>query len=677
MYTQLRPCQQKALAAGLLEGNNLIVCAPTGSGKTYIAELAFLKKCKEGICVYIVPLKSLALEKYNEFKQKYPKLKIALSIGDLDSADDWLGNYDLIITTAEKMDSMIRHRARWISRISLLIVDEIHLLNDPERGPTLEVLIAILRKIAPSAQLIGLSATIGNPHELAEWLGAKCIVDNWRPVKLFHGVAFDNLVDFFGEKEPIELNGDKFLALVKQTCSLNKQALIFCPTKRSAEQSAEKLAKLFHERPELRTLAQKIKGVLSSPTSQCKKLSNCVRRGAFHHAGLAHKQKEIIEHAFRQGLIKIICCTPTLAAGVNLPAFRVLIKSLRRFDGYRAAWIPVLEYLQMAGRAGRPGLEQFGEVITFASSEREKKLILENYILGYPEDINSKLALEPVLRAICLSLVSIELVQSRTQLYDFMQNTLYGYQYGNTWELKDKIDRIVDQLISWRFLAEQASHLSATELGKRVAELYIDPLSAHNLLRGLSRTFSPIGFLTLICCTTELRPLLRPNKKDIDKLQASIYALHDQFMQDVPSRWEFEYEDFICAFKTACMLRDWIEEQGEDVILEKYGVRPGELHTKLTNAEWLCYAAHELAKLAGCGQLKEIRKIQLRLKHGIKEELLELVTLPEIGRVRARALYRAGIRSIKDFIEKKELASSIIGPKIYEKALGGLDKFFK
>ena len=195
----LRPAQEKAVKAGLLEGKNLLICTPTASGKTLIAELALVKRIleKKGKAVYIVPLKALASEKYRDFKERYDKIcSIALSVGDIDKNDSFLGQQDLIITTSEKLDSLIRHHAAWVGQISTVIIDEIHLLNDAERGPTLEILITMLRMLV-KAQIIGLSATIGNPEELAVWLGAELVIDDWRPVELKKGIYLDGEVKFY------------------------------------------------------------------------------------------------------------------------------------------------------------------------------------------------------------------------------------------------------------------------------------------------------------------------------------------------------------------------------------------------------------------------------------------------------------------------------------------------
>ncbi len=195
---ELRPAQSLAIEKGLLEGKSILACTPTASGKTLIAEIAALSSIfnNVGKAVYIVPLKALAAEKHKEFTGKYPGIKVALSIGDIDSKENNLSGYDLIITTSEKLDSLIRHHVPWMRDIKTVIIDEIHLMNDPGRGPTLEILITILRRMLRKIQLIALSATIGNPQELAEWLDAELVLDDWRPVELKKGVYLDGKIEF-------------------------------------------------------------------------------------------------------------------------------------------------------------------------------------------------------------------------------------------------------------------------------------------------------------------------------------------------------------------------------------------------------------------------------------------------------------------------------------------------
>jgi len=201
-FTELRPCQVKAINAGLFEDKNLLVCTPTASGKTLVGELAALNGIlhDRGKAVYIVPLRALASEKYRQFRKDYPSLKIAMSTGDLDEVEGRLGHSDVIIVTSEKFDSLLRHRVDWLQRVKTVVVDEIHLLNDPGRGPTLEIVLTILKNVLPNAQILGLSATIGNKEELAAWLNATLVEDSWRPVKLEKGVYLDGRIEFIEER---------------------------------------------------------------------------------------------------------------------------------------------------------------------------------------------------------------------------------------------------------------------------------------------------------------------------------------------------------------------------------------------------------------------------------------------------------------------------------------------
>ncbi len=200
---ELRPCQYKAIQAGLFEQKNILICTPTASGKTLVGEMAFLQATRLGKkALYIVPLKALANEKFGEFTARYPQLRVAKSIGDSDSAQEYLASYDVIVTTTEKVDSLLRHQSSWIHTVGVSIIDEIHLLNDASRGPTLEIVITILRQLlGKNMQLIGLSATIGNAQELASWLQAELVLDTWRPAKLHHAIYEEGTITYHRTQE--------------------------------------------------------------------------------------------------------------------------------------------------------------------------------------------------------------------------------------------------------------------------------------------------------------------------------------------------------------------------------------------------------------------------------------------------------------------------------------------
>jgi len=680
-FQTLNPMQKSAIDKRLLESSSMVISAPTASGKTLLCEIAALNLfCnRKGKMLYMGPLVALVSEKYNSFKDKYSKegIKIAMSVGDLDSSDPWLADYDWILTSNEKMDSLIRHGANWIKDIGLIVIDEIHLLHDSSRGPTLEVTLTRLREIIPHAQILALSATIKNAKELAEWLDAKLLISDYRPVELHEGIYLDSKIQFYG-REGYELNEhfEPETAIFDNTKRLKKQALLFVSTRRNAESLAEKLATFnerylnFTEKSQLFKLSEEIENILEIPTRQCKKLSACVKNGiAFHHAGLLYQQKKLIEDNFKSGIIKAIVATPTLAYGVNLPAFRVVIRDAKRYySGYGSRFIPVLEYKQFCGRCGRPQYDEWGESVLIAKSGDEAQELTERYILGEPEEIYSKLALEPVLRTHTLSLIASGFVNTKKSLLNFFQKTFYAHQYGDTSAIDSKIDKILEMLIDFKFLFEKEDKILPTKIGKRVSELYIDPLTAHYFIKCLERAMrikpQHFSFLHMIANTLEMRPLLSVSGKEFEEINNVIAK--SRFLQKLPKDWDLEFDEFLKSVKTAIMFEGWTNEMTEDQILSRFRVTPGELRTRLTNADWLLYSAQELALLLGFKELlSELRKVRVRIKYGVKEELIPLVRLEQVGRVRARKLYNAGLKTISD-LRKVPLISleRIVGPKI-------------
>ncbi|MEM4263899.1 MAG: helicase-related protein [Candidatus Woesearchaeota archaeon] len=493
-----------------------------------------------------------------------------------------------------------------------------------------------------------------------------------------------------------EKSGEPVINLALDTISKKKQALVFVNAKRSAEKCAEEISKKIKEtNPELTELSEKALGALSRPTKQCERLALCLKKGvAFHHAGLHSKQKEIIEENFKKGKVKIICCTPTLAAGVDLPAFRSIIRDVKRYTNMGMQYIPVLEYLQMAGRAGRPSFDTHGEAILITGTEPEKKAVYEKFVLGEPEEIYSKLAVEPVLRTYLLSLISTKVIQSPDEIYAFFGKTFWAHQFKDTAKLRKKIDQMLKLLEEWKFIQLLSGSYRATLLGKRVAELYIDPLTANHFIHCMQRAkdtkITPLSLLVMISNTLEMAPQLRVKTKEYDDIQEQM-AKHEVYMLDKePSMFEPEYEDYINAFKTAMMFDDWINEKDEEQLLEQYDIRPGETRAKLERAEWLLYALSEIARINQQQfVLKDIAKLRFRLKHGAKEELIPLLKLKNIGRVRARKLFRAGIKDLRDvktaqleqlsvILGSKKIALGIkqqVGEKIEEETEGTLKKF--
>ena len=679
---ELNPVQEKAIKTGYLRRENLVVASPTGSGKTLIAELAMLGRRK---VVYTCPLRALASEKYKEFRifEKFGKT-IAISIGDLDSSDSWLDKYDIIITTNEKLDSLMRHNSPWLRKVDLLVIDEVHLL-DTDRGPTLENIIMRFKYLYPRTQIIALSATIPNVDDISGWLGATPVVSDWRPVELELGVYTNGIAETTGGTYEIEQRyKDELKNVVDHFLDDGKNIIVFTQTRRSAEATADQLKSIVSKHingdGEYVELSKRVLSALETPTKQCKRLASCVLDGvAFHHAGLVNEQRAEVENAFRDGTLRVVCATPTLAMGVNLPADVVIMRTTSRYTGSGMDRIKRREFLQCAGRAGRPQYSDKGIALLMAKSESEKETLWQTYINGRPEDVVSQLSREPILRTHVLASVSMEITNSREKLYALFMHSLMAHQYGGIEPLKPVLDRTIESLERWGFIESSGNKIEATRLGKRVSELYIDPYSAKKILDKLKNAnFGEIGWLYLIADTDELRPYLNIRRGEEESIWEKAVLMQDSLGANVTDLGFDDYL-FLEKFKTALMLRDWINEKTEEGILEEYNIAPGILRMYVSNSDWIAYSAEELAKISlgknGSHVLKEIERLRLRIKYGVKEELIPLVRLRGVGRVKARRLYNLGIKfasDIKNF-ENKKLLETAIGKKTLDRIMGGLD----
>ncbi len=671
---KLNPAQEAAVKSGLLKGKNLVLASPTASGKTLVAMLAIAKKVSEGKkALYVVPLRALASEKYEEFAEFFSGYKVAISTGDYDASDEKLGWNDIIVLTVEKLDSLMRHNISWLESAGIAVADEVHLINDASRGPTLEIVLTRLKKTG--AQILALSATIKNVSEIAGWLEAEKAASAYRPVKLWQGVFDGRKIKYLNreEKKIGEAADEKELALAEDTLKMKKQCIIFAGTRKSAENSAEKAAERAMkfldsgEKAQLKEKSDRILSALGSPTQQCKKLSVLVSKGAaFHHAGLAGSQRKIIEEAFRDGLIKIIASTPTLAAGVNLPAYRCILRDMKRFyAGLGSRYIPVLEYQQMAGRAGRPRFDSEGEAIIVAKSSNEGEELFEKYVMGEAEEITSKLAVEPILKTHVLALISSGL-RTNEEIADFFSKTFYAFQYGNISALFGKLRNVISELIGYGFAETCGDEIRATRMGRRVSELYLNPDSGWKFSRALALQSKEFGLLQLIASANEMMPALYVRNSEYPDMEEQLTKREAELM--IADGKDIFEDDALGSFKTALFLESWCSEKGEDFIFEKFGVSPGELHARLEIADWLLYCCHEIAFLLGMKEsLNTIKKLRTRLKYGVMEELLPLVRLRGIGRVRARKLWNSSVRSVFDLRKVPlEKLAALIGAKTAE-----------
>jgi len=665
----LYPPQAEAVEAGVTEGQNLVASIPTASGKTLIAELAMLASvARGGKALYIVPLRALASEKHAEFEQfEQYGLDIGVSTGNYESEGGWLAGKDIIVATSEKVDSLVRNGAPWLEELTCVVADEVHLVDDGERGPTLEVTLAKLRRITAGLQTVALSATIGNAGELADWLDAELLDSDWRPIDLKKGVHYGQALHLEdGSQQELRVrDGEKqTVAVVRDTLEPDRDedgavreaggsSLVFVNSRRNAEAAAGRLAGVVaeyldpEEHEALAEVAEEIRDVSDTETSD--DLADAVADGAaFHHAGLSRGHRELVEEAFRDRLIKVVSATPTLAAGVNTPSRRVIVRDWRRYDGTAGGMQPlsVLEVHQMMGRAGRPGRDPYGEAVLVASSHDELDELFERYVWAEPEPVRSKLAAEPALRTHILATVASGFASTREGLLEFLEATLYATQTDE----RDRLEGVTDDVIAYLerngFLEREDDGLTATNLGHTVSRLYLDPMSAAEIIDGLDDAddrSTVLGLYHLVARTPDMYELYLRSGED-EEYTMLAYERESEFLGSMPSEFEDNrFEDWLSALKTARLLEDWASELDEDEITERYGIGPGDIRGKVEAASWLLGAAESLATELGLDCTPAIREARTRVEDGVRAELLDLVSVRGVGRKRARRLYEAGI----------------------------------
>jgi helicase len=679
-----------ALKHGILEGKSVLMTTPTASGKTLIAMMAIHKTLKKNRkAVYLTPLRALASEKYDDMKVLENldfgrKIKVMAATGDYDSPGKELAAADVIVLTNEKMDTLFRHNAEWLDDIGLFVSDEVHLIGDRERGATLEMMLTKIRKHYPQSQIVTLSATVANSDEIADWLGCELVESDWRPTKLVEGVYEHGMIRMRGGTT-FRVNSSGISSAVDIAIdSLDEggQALIFAETRKRAASLAAKAAEGVHKRLDkaARELAVKTSSEIlarGDDSELTKTLARLVSKGvAFHHAGLAPSSREIVESSFRKGVIKLLSATPTLAAGVNLPARRVVIASILRYDSEYGRNLPisVLEYKQLCGRAGRPQYDTSGEAIIVSEFGANAEELYDHYVLGSPEPLRSQLSSDNAIRFHLLSNIATVPGMKKPEIHDLFSRTLFARQYRSA-TVEFKVESALEYLEQEELVKSRNDRYIATDFGRRTSLLYINPVTAvkfREALQGLEHTAATkhaLGFLHVITDSPDFYPKLSLRKTDYDHLSILIQRRGNELLYPIS-----EY-DCSRSFWALCW---WIEETTEKVLSDKIGVEPGDMHRIVEMANWLAYSLYEVAKVLRRGDLMpELYNLRTRIRYGVKEELLPLVVLEGIGRVKARALYNAGftdVAKIANASQAKLASVPKIGPTVADKLKHQLKK---
>ena len=659
------PAQKAVIESGYLEDNsNYIISIPTASGKTVLGVLPALKTILNGgKAIYAAPLLSIQNEKVKEFKAFE---KHGINVGKHPSSAD------LSVMVFESFDALTRFSWNVLREVDTLIIDEFHMIREYSRGPTLESAITRAKIINPSIRIIALSATLKNIEEIEGWLDGTCIEHDYRPVPL-HKEVLD--AEMFNTKN----KNDVIVKVVEKAMKDNSQALAFVSTRRFTESLATYVAKKINkkinkeQRTRFKEVAEKLLEVPkkkgSLPTSTCLKLAEAAELGvAFHHAGLFNEQKEIIEDEFRNGNILMITATPSLMYGVNLPSKTVVIRDHTRWTSNGPQPIPVFDYEQMSGRAGRPQYDDVGYSYIIAKTMDEVQNLEEYYVEGEIEKTNSKLVdnKDAIYKQIIAQIAS-SLSKNLDDLVDFFGKTLYGYQMNNNpsmstfaeYTIQYELENALEFLLQNGIIRATPEGLTTTDFGYLIAKSNYAVETAVKIKEYISdiNEINTEEFIYALSQTPDL-PLIsfkgRKSKDPVrDKLsECGLFAV-----------------DIGISEATTVSLIEWINEKSEHEIENKYNVYSASTRRSAYEASRLVKFAKEASEILGnYSNLKEYDILSARLYYGIKPDIIPLVVgVKRLGRKRARNLVKIFGNDLSNVSENELQKIEGIGPKLAEK----------
>lgn len=662
----LLPLQEAAVKQfGLFDAGNLLVQAPTSSGKTFIGEMAAIQAAlRRKKVVYVAPLKALAEEKYLDFREKYSRygLEVIVSTRDHREHDRQFesGNFSIAVVVYEKLSQLLVRRPERLSEVALVVADELEILSDPDRGAMVEVLLT--RILRSGTRLVGLSAVIGRADKLAEWMNARLVAYDRRPVELRYGVLHEGVFRYRtynerseGEERLVDAGSDSsWEVLTENVCAFagrEEPCLVFVKARHEARRGAELLSRRVDAPAASDTIAA-LRDL--EPTRSRDTLMNTLNTGVgFHNADLSPNERRAVESGFRKGEIRVLVSTSTLAMGMNLPARNVFIAADKwRYDGRLGMpWkTPILraEYDNMGGRAGRFGAgHEFGRSLLIATTPFDSETLWRRYVEGECEPIDPRLAKGP-LEDHVLRLVASRYCRTSEELLDFLENTLTGrwvWQESLTLEevgfrVRAAANRAVDAGV---MNSRPDGRLEATPLGLATAAKGIAIATArefeHWIAESEIRAWSDIDLLLAAASTPDGRMLqvtLTAQEYEHGDYVGQIKRLtaDEDIGPDVPlnrirnCNLQPFFEE-VRAIKTALFLDRWIRHASLCDLEEEFHTTAGQVLSAADQVGWLVDAAAALAVALG-GQtafVSRVRDLAERIQWGVPAEALPLARL--------------------------------------------------
>ena len=669
----LLPVQERAIKLyRVLDGTSLLISSPVTSGKTFIGEIASVKGALERKkIVYLVPLNSIAEEMHIDFLRKYESFGIRTVVSSRDHQEyDRVieaGEFGIALIVYEKMAQLMVKNPFLLKRIEMVIVDDLHEIGNPDRGPGLEITLTRIVTLPHRPQIIGLSAVLSNADTLARWLEADLFSHDRLPVELHEGAIYKATFQYrTGNtlKKKIEApssmalddSADILLANVVPLIERGDQILIILPS----EIDTMVFARILTDRVHLACASGAIKDLtLLEETSLKKGLNYCLQRSiAFLHADLSRNERKIIKKYAQKGEIKVIFCTTTLAMDVNLPATTLLLHTRKwKNDGCNHMTLTPIgwaEYEKISGSAGRHEFSRdFGEPIIFACNEYDHRMPRENYVgeeeVRMPTSLLSGIGLENHL----LNIMASGLARNRKELEAFLYRTFMGLS-----ESRETIRKSLEKAI--RFLLDNGlieqnhrDEMKVSSLGKVVALKGITCLTAMDLALFLreegNRELAELEILHAAASSDD-------GKKVYFRISVHEHRSrkYEHFVREIFESQQ-EYIDTLlsCVIKTPLLLtRDKAKTHKQTLLLDRW-IRGEDTHSFKKDIEscygavaegmsWIIDAASLVAQSIGSPESLHDRLSILseRLLYGVEEKDLDL------ARLRVRGLNRTGIRKL-------------------------------
>ena len=675
----------------VLDGQPLLVVAPTTSGKTFVGEMAAARAIADGRkSVFLLPFKALTNEKFEEFENLYGEslgLRVLRCTGDYaDQTEPFVkGKYDVALLTYEMFLGLSVVMPTVLSKIGLVVLDEAQFITDPTRGIGVELLLTNLltaRELGVEPQIVALSAVIGDVNHFDEWLGCQTLATMERPVPLIEGVIDRNgtyqYLDVDGEErieqllQPNEIvqrkqrpgSQDVIVPLVRTLVGNGEQVLIFRNKKGSASGCANYLANDLDLLPATSVLEELPGQDLSTASAA---LHTALQGGtAFHTNDLSREERVVVEQAFRdrEGPIRTIAATSTVAAGVNTPVETVIIVETE-FPGRPPEPYTVAVYKNMAGRAGRLGMVTEGRSILLADDGIKRAQLFAHYVQGQPEPIKSSFDPTELDTWILRLLTQVKDVP-RDAVVTLLANTYAGYlstRASAAWEpqMRAEVEELLRRMIELSLLEEEMGVVRLSLLGKACGKSHLKLRSAMRLVELLQRrahdgTLTASALLALIHALPEFDDAYTPMFRRGQRETVWQGQVAQHYGRDVASALQWGAQDnmaYHARCKRVVVLRAWIngmpisDIETTFTVDPFFNIRAGDIRGFADFARFHLAAAFEIADVLLLGQgprAEDVEKLCAQLETGIPSDALGLLDLPvTLGRGAYLALHEAGL----------------------------------